>query len=385
MMVFTFHAWEFARMPSMVLPIVHFDLAVIVGKISRGVDLFMVLSGFCLFLPLCKSAESIKKFDLRQFFSRRVRRIVPAYYASFVYVTLLPIVLVALNRLAHKPARWQPLPSLFNVLTHLTFTHTLFPKCWDSWNPPSWSLGVEAHFYLFFPVAVIGFRRYGLRFIWACCAVSTIFLAVVCRLTENVPLDERMVAHLFWLGRWTEFGAGMVAASWVASYRSQGRTLARSAAVPMCVAGIALFLAGACAPTNDAVNVVILSVSGVLLIMSLSVGGLRLRWSFEHPAAVWVGTRSYSIYLLHFVTTYYLARTLRVQGHWPHLRVLAFEMTVGLALVLFVSNLSYRWFERPFLQARAPRPRPAAPPGNGNSGNEPEDSGAGSPVSVPAS
>jgi peptidoglycan/LPS O-acetylase OafA/YrhL len=354
-MVFAYHAWEFAKSPRLVLPFVHFDLARIVDHLSRGVDLFMVLSGFCLFLPLCKSAESMAKFDTRQFFRRRLRRIVPPYYASLVYVTLVPMALVALFHLMHKPAKWQPLPGPFDVFAHLTFIHSLFPKFWASWSSVAWSLGVEAHFYLFFPIAVIGFRRFGLPFVWFGCAVSSLFLAAACQLTLHARSDVQMVAHLFWVGRWTEFGAGMVTAWYVAEFRRSGRTLTRGAGVPMCMAGILLFLAGACAPTSDAINVAILSVAGALLVISLSAGGLRLNWSFEHPAMVWVGTRSYSVYLLHFTTIYFLARLLRTQVHWSGLHVLGLEMTFGLVAVLFVSDLSYRWFERPFLQAGTPK------------------------------
>src|SRR4051812_38861600 len=52
-----------------------------VRHLAGGVDIFIVLSGFCLFLPVTASPD---RFSARRFFRQRARRIVPAYYASMV-------------------------------------------------------------------------------------------------------------------------------------------------------------------------------------------------------------------------------------------------------------------------------------------------------------
>jgi peptidoglycan/LPS O-acetylase OafA/YrhL len=361
LMVVVYHSWEFAGGPKLVVPLVHFDLARVVTHFSRGVDLFMVLSGFCLFLPLCKTAESIYKFSAKAFFKRRIRRIVPPYYASLVFVTLFPIALVALFHALHKPAKWQPLPTPLDIVTHLTFVHSLLPQTWKSWNSVAWSLGVEAHFYLMFPLAVLGFRRFGMKFIWWSCAVSALYLAIAGQLTLTSSEDVKMVAGLFWLARWSEFVAGMAAAWLVANYRRSGTAIAGGTGRLMICASAALLLVGMCAPTRDFINVALLSLSGAMLVIGLTASRVNSKWSFESRPMVWVGTRSYSVYLLHATILYYLGQLLKVVLHGKPMPTLVVLLTVGVVIVLVISDLFFYRFERPFLKAPAPRePAPGA-------------------------
>ena len=67
---------------------------------GAGVDLFMVLSGFCLFLPLCRSDEALAKFQWKNFYQRRARRIIPPYYAGILFATLMPFALTVFFRSA---------------------------------------------------------------------------------------------------------------------------------------------------------------------------------------------------------------------------------------------------------------------------------------------
>ena len=136
LMVFTFHVWEFGGSPSRVVSLagLPMDLYALVHKFELGVDLFMVLSGFCLFLPLCKSDRALWDWDWRNYARRRIRRIVPPYYAAIAYTVFLPVVLVALFRVLHLEANWQPFPPLYQVITHALFVHTLTKGTWGEIN-----------------------------------------------------------------------------------------------------------------------------------------------------------------------------------------------------------------------------------------------------------
>ena len=126
----------------------------------------MVLSGFCLFLPLCKSEEALAKFQWKNFYKRRARRIVPPYYAGLAFAALLPSALVLFFRLLHLKANWQPFPgSPYGYFAHLFFLQTLSTRSFGQINSSLWSMGLEAQFYLMFPLVVLGFRRLNLRFI----------------------------------------------------------------------------------------------------------------------------------------------------------------------------------------------------------------------------
>src|SRR3979411_2644760 len=60
------------------LPFQPLDLFVRSG--STGVSLFLVLSGFCLYLPFAAGRSG--RFKTWSFFVRRARRLLPAYYCS---------------------------------------------------------------------------------------------------------------------------------------------------------------------------------------------------------------------------------------------------------------------------------------------------------------
>ena len=70
---------------------------------STGVSLFLVLSGFCLYVPY--SGGRSDRFKAKSFLKRRWWRLVPAYYAS------LALVVVAIAITAGGPSSAYPDPS----------------------------------------------------------------------------------------------------------------------------------------------------------------------------------------------------------------------------------------------------------------------------------
>ena len=234
LMIYVYHVWEFGDSPTKILKMggVSIDLFSPIGQFPSGVDLFMVLSGFCLFLPLCKSSEAVDRWNWKSYAIRRFRRIAPPYYAAIVYVTIMPFALTAFFHLLHKKANWQPLPSVWQFATHFTFTHTLFVSTFGSICGAFWSLGLEAQFYAVFPVVVFGFRRYGLRFLFAMIGISVIYRVAVSILLPQIlsPEDTTQfdlryfLPTVFFLGRWMQFAAGMLAAYAVAHHRKAGLT-----------------------------------------------------------------------------------------------------------------------------------------------------------------
>ena len=128
----------------------HFDKTWLPGG-YLGVDMFFVISGFVITLSLLSRKVETFRSYLAEFYARRVRRLLPALIAC-VLVTSIAVWFV-------DPAPRQSIgtgiAALFGVSNILltvqdvdyfsrstelnAFTHT-------------WSLGVEEHFYLFFPL-----------------------------------------------------------------------------------------------------------------------------------------------------------------------------------------------------------------------------------------
>ncbi|MGD0540217.1 MAG: acyltransferase [Tepidisphaeraceae bacterium] len=123
----------------------------ITGKMTIGVDLFFVLSGYLITGILLRSRTSQRYF--RNFYLRRALRIFPLYY--FV------LILLAVG-LATIPS-WKNLDSLRHAWPWYWFYGTNYLICHSGFSALDhkqvslghfWSLAVEEHFYLFWPMIV---------------------------------------------------------------------------------------------------------------------------------------------------------------------------------------------------------------------------------------
>jgi len=118
------------------------------------VDGMLFLSGFLLYLPYAQATETgVPAPDLKTFYRKRFRRIVPSYLAS-VFLTL---VLVALPGQMYMTVG----DGMFDVFTHLTFTFTFFKSTYlyTPLNGVLWTIGIEVQFYLVFPLLVKAIRK----------------------------------------------------------------------------------------------------------------------------------------------------------------------------------------------------------------------------------
>ena len=159
-----------------------------------GVDLFFVLSGFLITGILYDTRNDIHR--ARNFYIRRSLRIFPLYFAFWAGVLLL----AAFHQIAWRSGYWAWVFYAGNFLApHALragldpefYTSLLFKQRADGFAPSIivshfWSLCVEEHFYLLWPV-VIWWLRDRRRIITAC--IVGIVLSLLCRvaLEETLP------------------------------------------------------------------------------------------------------------------------------------------------------------------------------------------------------
>ena len=175
-----------------------------------GVDLFVVLSGFCLFWPQLHLPST--QWNWKRYAIRRVKRIVPGYYGAIVYAILLPVGLVICMRVIGHSANFQPIPSMGQVLSHLLFLHTFSPQTWDGITGAFWSVGLEMQLYVVFPFIVLLWRKVGGRIIVYVVTASVLFrIGFGLLMTSADPIYHFLFGITF-IGRWMEFAAGMAAA-----------------------------------------------------------------------------------------------------------------------------------------------------------------------------
>ena len=123
-----------------------------------AVDLFIVLSGFSLMLSVIKSNYRLKD-GILNFLKRRAIRILPPYYFAII-ISLLLIWLAVGNKTG---THWDlSVPVTVNdVITHILLVHDFLTSTMPKINHSLWSVSVEFRIYLFFPVLIWMWRKYG--------------------------------------------------------------------------------------------------------------------------------------------------------------------------------------------------------------------------------
>jgi peptidoglycan/LPS O-acetylase OafA/YrhL len=126
-----------------------------------GVDMFFVVSGYVITQLLLREAGKGVASGLGDFYSRRVRRIVPAATATLVASVLIGWATLGTRLSPQLPGdvRWA---SLFvaNFRFIETGSNYFVPGVFPSLITQFWSLGVEEQFYLCFPLVVLLVARF---------------------------------------------------------------------------------------------------------------------------------------------------------------------------------------------------------------------------------
>ncbi len=119
------------------------------------VDMMILLSGFCLFLPYARQMVYGGETDSAgRFYMKRIARIFPSYYLSILIVLFL--FALPLGEYGGDLSFMTK-----DILTHLTFTHNLFSDVVREThlNGVLWTIGVEVQLYLIFPLLARFFSK----------------------------------------------------------------------------------------------------------------------------------------------------------------------------------------------------------------------------------
>jgi peptidoglycan/LPS O-acetylase OafA/YrhL len=124
-------------------------LAFVLSQGCHGVDLFFILSGFCLSYPTLAriAAGGAAQFDLCAFGARRLVRIVPPYYAALIACAVLGFTLPALALSVASPIPHDALSLGPLVKQALFLDHDR-----NYVNASFWTLAVEFRWYFAFPL-----------------------------------------------------------------------------------------------------------------------------------------------------------------------------------------------------------------------------------------
>ncbi len=306
----------------------HFGVAPITGGFI-GVDVFFVLSGF-LMTQIILGAEARGAFSLAAFYLSRARRIVPA-------LAVLCVATICFGWFWLGPADYAVLgnhtASAIGFFSNFVFKDEsgYFDQPSQSkWMLHTWSLAVEAQFYLLYPLILIGLKRLNRkndRHLML--QLSLLFAA---SLLACVLVSMRDVSFAFYLlptRAWELVLGGLV-------YLAQGRLRLPFAAVPL---GLGLIFAAALLFDSDSLwpsANALLPVLGTALVLLANRQEARLT---SHPMLQSLGAWSYSIYLWHWPLVVGLGY-FGANGS-PMLRA------GGIGVSVALGYLSYRCVEQP--------------------------------------
>lgn len=315
-----------------------------------GVDIFFVLSGFLITSLLLAEIESSGTVDVRRFYLRRARRLLPALV---VLISVLVIVVGLFITDAAHSLRRDVIPTLGFGLNwwYIAQSHSHFA---DIARPPllqhAWSLAIEEQFYLAWPLALLALahfnvkvplRRAVLALSLPLAAASTLRMVVIAEGSQD-PTRAYFGTDTHAMG----LLVGCALAAWWSPTRQTSAMRAGCAlhmggivAAATIFAAIALWDDSSAAPYRGGFLVVSLLTAVVIAAVTQTQG--RLTRLFEHPALRWLGDRSYGIYLWHWPIVTLLRPGVDVP--WPT----AVVQIAQLLLILVVAHASYRFIEMP--------------------------------------
>lgn len=316
-----------------------------------GVTVFFVLSGYLFTGILISEVEEEGTIDLKNFWLRRIRRLVPAVMSMAVVIIFVSAVV---NRVIFTKGCKDFLASVLG-----------FNNWWQIFNKVSyfeaagvpspfthcWSLAIETQFYLIYPLILLGIYKLaksrgegrvkrGLLF-----AGVTLLLALISVILMIVLFDPQKDASRVYYGTDTRafsllFGA-LLAIMW--EYRMVPRRLSASVNMVLGSVSFAALLVMTIA-INGSSNFwyrggqFVGTILTVLMVYAVSGRKTWLSRFLSNPVLKWIGDRSYSLYLWHYPIILLISKGIKASW-WITL--------IEIVLSVVLAELSYRFIETP--------------------------------------
>ena len=305
-----------------------------------GVDVFFVISGFLITQLLIDEADKGSSIDLRNFWARRARRILP----MSILVTLVTVV-AGLFML--EPGKVRDLSAVGLGALGFCTNIVLFFRTSDYLSgvtaPSSlrhfWSLAVEEQFYLLWPLVVFAALKYG-KANWKKWLIGAGALAGVASLVTSILITKGHPGAGYYLpySRFWEISAGALlalAGSRFDKIPNMARAVGGWIGLVAIITSAVIFSESTVFPGYAALLPVIATVL-VLVAGSAKFGPVSLL-SLEPMQSL--GARSYSLYLWHWPLLVLIEARFGTPSAWGKAWI------VVAALVL--SAISYRAIEQP--------------------------------------
>lgn len=315
-----------------------------------GVPLFLLISGYFISYQFSRKLEKKEAVGLRHYYFKRFYRLYPPLVAMLILTTAY--ITIFARELLHNIRA--------TIITNLTWVYNWWEighgqSYFDQFGGISpfthlWTLGVEAQFYLIWPLVLILLFRF---FKKSTVSWIVLGLAVLSAIEMAILYDPANINRVYYgtdtrafsllLGAWL----GLV---WPINrlrpkLQANSRKLLNVIGILLTLATIYGFftLNGQSSFTYHG-GMFLYSVVGVGLMATILHPGAQMNRWFSNPVFHWVGQRSYGIYIYQYPVMVFYERLVKIGNH-PVINAI-----IEIALILVISELAYRFVERPAAQ-----------------------------------
>jgi len=354
--VLMFHSWNISHRPDVRIPLpfdAHLGVTYLFNAGGLGVDIFFVISGFLLSLPWLRvrpAGETLNQIP--KFYSRRLLRIIPAYYAVIFF-----LLYAFLFGLASYPSTWHVFVQVFmlnGLLDVLNIDSYLMHMVF-------WTLHAEIAFYIVLPFIAMIAHKIG----WKMVIIAMIVFSVVFRwwLFHQFHATDPFKMHFLFSmpGCLGQFAIGIACACLFTKNQTMPQRVFRSAEWPFWL-GVAIIFAiarvtvlrGDMVVKGDlfyTISPLIIAAGAAAVIIGVTRQSKNAIRVLANPVMIFLGTISYSMYVWHLILLE-IANKTGVLEQFSGINRLSRLAILIFPLILLVSYGSYWWVERPFLKIR---------------------------------
>lgn len=313
-----------------------------------GVPLFLLISGYFVTGQLLRRWDRNQELDVTNFYQRRASRIHPVLVAMLV-ATSAYILLFARNLLYHL--RQVIITNLLGVYNWWeVFNGQSYFDRFSQQSPFThlWTMGVLIQFYLLWPLILWGMLK--LFKSKTAARRTTLVLALLSALEMALLYQPQNVNRVYYGTDTRAFS--LFLGCWLAFVWPHERLKARLApssrrfldtvgitCLVLTVIGFFALHGESKAPYYG--GLFAYSVIGMLMLATTVHPGSRMDHWLANPVCQWIGRRSYGIYVYQYPVMVFYEQVVQIGAH-PVINSL-----VEVVLILGVSELSYRFIEKP--------------------------------------
>ena len=168
-----------------------------------GVDVFFVISGY-LISNIIISQLNNQNFKFKNFYLRRIRRIIPVFYFTCFLLSVLSIVTYDYEKLLEFNNSLLPSISFLSNFYFSDLDFYTYDPIKYSFLVHSWSLAIEEQFYIIFPLLLFGFFKYQKNKLFTLMTLIT-FFSILLNILDSGQQKFYFIEYRFW-----EFAVGFL-------------------------------------------------------------------------------------------------------------------------------------------------------------------------------